>query len=246
MKFRILSFLILLPGFIFAQKDTLVTGLGGLIIHPIYHASMVWEWNDEVVYFDPHGEPELFEGMPAPTLVLITHDEAAHFDPKTLNRLKLGQAKLIAPQEVVDQLGMLRMKFESVTVLNRGEIHDWKDATTIEAVPLYSMNVDAGEPHLSIGEGNGYIINMGSKRLYISGTAEYIPEMHSVRDIDVAFVPLEAPATIDVGAPTETLLAFRPKVVYPTQAAQLDDLQYFTAMIEQEAPEMEVRVREWY
>lgn len=245
MKFRLLSFLLILPGFIFAQTDTLFTGLGNLVIHPVYQASMVWEWNGEVIYVDPSGDPALYKGLPDPTMVLITENKEEHLDTRILNRLKLGHARLVAPKAVLKELGALRMRFDEVTELNNGQIMDWKDASTIEAVPVYESRWVDGKLKYVRTEGNGYLLNLGIKRLYVSGDTEYTPEMSAVRDIDIAFVPVEVPSRVDREKAAEVVLTLRPKVVYPFQygGSAPDNMTYFTSLIAQEAPEVEVRVR---
>ena len=54
-----------------------------------------------------------------------------------------------------------------------------------------------GNPWHTKGEGNGYILNFGTFRLYVPGDTEVIPEMKNFDHIDVAFLPLMVPYTMD-------------------------------------------------
>ena len=65
------------------------------------------------------------------------------------------------------------------------------------------------------GRGNGYIVTVGGKRLYFAGDTECIPEMKALKNIDVAFVPMNLPYTMPPNEAADCVKAFKPKVVYP-------------------------------
>ena len=78
----------------------------------------------------------------------------------------------------------------------------------IEAIPAYNSY------HIK-GTGNGYVVTMGGRRLYISGDTGNIPDMRALTDIDVAFVCMNLPWTMSVNDATAAVRAFQPRVVYP-------------------------------
>jgi L-ascorbate metabolism protein UlaG (beta-lactamase superfamily) len=84
-------------------------------------------------------------------------------------------------------------------------------------VPMYNIEhgPKAGEVYHPKGRGNGYILALGGKRLYFMGDTECTPEAKAVRDIDVAFVPMNMPQTMTPGDAAECIKAFQPKIVYP-------------------------------
>jgi L-ascorbate metabolism protein UlaG (beta-lactamase superfamily) len=87
----------------------------------------------------------------------------------------------------------------------------------IEAVPMYNLQhgPKPGEVYHPKGRGNGYIITLGGKRLYFMGDTECTPEAKAVKDVDVAFVPMNMPQTMTPGDTAECIKAFQPKIVYP-------------------------------
>jgi L-ascorbate metabolism protein UlaG (beta-lactamase superfamily) len=65
------------------------------------------------------------------------------------------------------------------------------------------------------GRGNGYILTLGGKRLYFMGDTECTPEAKAIKNIDVAFVPMNMPQTMTPGDAAECIKAIQAKIVYP-------------------------------
>jgi L-ascorbate metabolism protein UlaG (beta-lactamase superfamily) len=116
---------------------------------------------------------------------------------------------------------------------------------TIEAMPAYNLTASL---HAK-GAGNGYVVALGGKRIYLSGDTEDIPEMRALRDIDVAFVSMNLPYTMSVPKAVSAVREFRPKVVYPYHYRNADrslaDLEGFKQQVGTDLG-IEVRLRPWY
>jgi L-ascorbate metabolism protein UlaG (beta-lactamase superfamily) len=67
--------------------------------------------------------------------------------------------------------------------------------------------------------------------------------MRALKNIDVAFVPMNLPYTMPPSEAADCIKAFQPKIVYPYhyRGSNLDDL---TAALKGSG--VEVRVRDWY
>ena len=63
--------------------------------------------------------------------------------------------------------------------------------------------------------GNGYLFTFGDKRLYVAGDTENIPEMKTLKQIDVAFLPMNLPYTMTPELVADAAKAFKPKILYP-------------------------------
>ena len=87
----------------------------------------------------------------------------------------------------------------------------------IEAVPAYNIvNERApGQPFHPKGAGIGYILTIGGKRFYIAGDTENTPEMKALKNIDVAFLPMNLPYTMTPEMVADAARAFKPKILYP-------------------------------
>jgi L-ascorbate metabolism protein UlaG (beta-lactamase superfamily) len=99
------------------------------------------------------------------------------------------------------------------------------------------------------GRGNGYVLGIGGRRIYLSGDTQGIPEMRALKDIDVAFVCMNLPYTMAVDEAADAVLAFKPHIVYPYHyrgQGGLSDVNAFKAKVEAGDKNIEVRLRNWY
>jgi L-ascorbate metabolism protein UlaG (beta-lactamase superfamily) len=87
----------------------------------------------------------------------------------------------------------------------------------IEAAPAYNIvNERApGQPFHPKGSGVGYVIGFGGKRIYVAGDTENTPEMKALKNIDVAFLPMNLPYTMTPEMVADAAKAFKPKILYP-------------------------------
>lgn len=95
------------------------------------------------------------------------------------------------------------------------------------------------------GRGNGYVLTIGGKKIYISGDTSDIPEMRSLKGIDIAFVCMNLPYTMDVKTAAGGVLAFKPKIVYPYHYRG-QDVNEFKKLVNAGDKNIEVRLRDWY
>jgi len=109
-------------------------------------------------------------------------------------------------------------------------------------VPAYNAN------H-ALGTGNGYILTLGGKRLYMSGDTGNQPEIRALTNIDVAFVCINQPFTMTVNEATNLVSAMRPKVIYPYHYRDQSGATTNAAAFKQRLNPnvgVEVRLRKWY
>ena len=240
-KHILLSFLFLVQLSALAQTDTIPTNQGPLLVTPIQHGSLVLSYQGKTLYVDPYSGGENYKAVKDPDLVLITDIHGDHLDKKTLGELNLEGANFIVPAAVKEQLGELELS--SVNTLANGANTSW-NGIQIEALPMYNLPETADSRHPK-GRGNGYLLTFGDTRVYISGDTEDIPEMRSLKNIDVAFVCMNMPYTMDIDQAASAVLAFQPEVVYPYHYRG-SDVEAFKQKVESKNKEIEVRLRKWY
>ena len=116
---------------------------------------------------------------------------------------------------------------------------------TVEAIAMYNLQRGpaAGQLFHTKGRGNGYVITIGGKRLYFAGDTECTPEMKALKNIDVAFLPMNLPYTMPPSEAADCAKAFQPKIVYPYhfQGQKVEDFQ--AAL---KGSGIDVRVLTWY
>lgn len=228
-----------------SAQDLISTQNGDLKIQPILHGSLVMEWSGEVIYNDPYGGAEAFAGKPDPTIILITDIHGDHLNLETLEAINTSSATFVVPQAVADQLPEAFKN--NLIVIGNGETKTVKNIA-IEALPMYNLPESPDSRHTK-GRGNGYILNLGGKNIYISGDTEDIPEMRALENIDVAFVCMNLPYTMDVDQAASAVLDFKPKIVYPFHyrgQGGLSDVASFKDQVNAADETIEVRLRNWY
>jgi L-ascorbate metabolism protein UlaG (beta-lactamase superfamily) len=227
------------------DPDIFQTNKGALTIQPIQHASLVLSWNGLTIYVDPAGGAAYFKGIAAPDMILITDIHGDHFDIKTLDSLKTSTTVLVLPKAVADKLPA---DYKSIqVVLNNGD-HKDLSGISITAIPMYNLPESPTAMHTK-GRGNGYVLTIGGKNIYLSGDTQGIPEMRALRNIDVAFVCMNLPYTMDVPEAADAVLAFAPKIVYPYHyrgKGGFSDVNAFKKLVDAGNKGIEVRLRNWY
>lgn len=227
-----------LSGTAHVTGDYLVTTNGNVLVHLVRHASLVLTWNDVVIYNDPDTfATPLYTGLPKANLILISHEHQDHFDTPALNGATNVNCVIIAPQLVYDMMGLPLRAL--TTVLTNGMTTNVL-GMHIEAVPAYN----ASHPR---GRGNGYVVTIGGRRVYMAGDTGPSPEMQALANIDMAFVPMNLQFTMSTTQAVGVVRAMRPKVIYPYHYSgnPVADLNWFKQQVSNDLG-IEVRVRNWY
>ncbi len=237
---RYLAFLLAATAALTAQPrrpvEEFQTSAGTLTITPIRHASMMIQAGGQVIHVDPWSQGN-YDGLPKAGLILITDIHGDHLDPKAIALVKKEDTRILAPKAVAATV-------TEATVISNGEtqkIGPW----TIEAVPMYNLKRGPSEGKLfhDKGRGNGYVLTYGGKRIYIAGDTENIPEMRALKNIDVAFIPMNLPYTMPPEEAAAAVRAFSPKVVYPYHYRGSDTTVFKNALKD---TNIDVRLRDWY
>jgi len=243
------SLLIILFFIVFSHtkaQDILKTSHGKINIHPIGHASFVLTYDDKTIFIDPQGALKKYSGFPSPDLILLTDIHGDHLDIELLDLLNTSKAQFIVPQAVADK--MPKKHKNQLVILKNGQLVYRLDFT-INAIAMYNLpeSVDTFHPK---GRGNGYILTIDDRTIYISGDTEDIIEMRSLRNIDLAFICMNLPYTMDIHQAASAVLEFKPSIVYPYhyrgKNKQFLDVEKFKKIVESKDEDIEVRLRNWY
>ncbi len=199
-----------------SEQDAIPTSQGNLVLTFLGHASLVMEIGGRVIHVDPFGEVADYGRLAKADLVLVTHDHFDHMDPKALAAIRKAGTEVVAAESCAG-------KIKGAVILG-----NWETTTalgfTIEAVAAYNIvnRRPDGAPFHPKGAGNGYIVTVGDKRIYIAGDTENTPEMKALKNIDVAFLPMNLPYTMSPEMVADAAKAFRPAVLYPYHYGQTD------------------------
>ena len=219
------------------EEDVVPTDDGDITVHPIEHASLVLHFGSEAIYVDPVGGAALYEGLPAPTAILITHGHGDHFDLPTLEAIA-GTVPILANQDVFDQLPEA-LKANASALVNGAETT--LNGLTVRAVAAHNTTEERMQYH-PVGVGNGYVIELGGKRVYVAGDTEPTDDMLGLTDIEMAFLPMNLPYTMTPEQAAEAVNTFKPRIVYPYHYGE-SDLSVLATAVEGGS---EVRMLAWY
>jgi L-ascorbate metabolism protein UlaG (beta-lactamase superfamily) len=229
--------IVVLCGEIQRPVEKFKTTSGELKITPIRHASMMIEAGRKVIHIDPWSQGN-YEGLPKADIILITDIHGDHLDPKAIANARKESTQILAPPAVVK------------TVTKASPISNGETKTvgpfTVEAIPMYNekRGPSAGKFYHDKGRGNGYVLTYGGLRIYISGDTEGTPEMRALKNIDVAFIPMNMPNAMPPEEAADAVKVFKPKVVYPYHYRQSDTKLFESALAGTKG--VEVRLRNWY
>jgi L-ascorbate metabolism protein UlaG (beta-lactamase superfamily) len=223
------------------KGDSYKTQSGEILISPVSHASFVMSVPGLVIYNDPVGGKALYDGQPAAGLVLITHEHQDHFDPETLAALVGADTKLLVNPSVMEKLPA-DLKAKATSISNGA--NTTIGSVAIEAIPAYNTTEDRKKYHPQ-GRDNGYVLTVDGSRVYIAGDTEDIPEMRALTEIDIAFVPMNLPYTMDIDQASSAVAEFAPKFVYPYHYKGSDP-EAFAAKVKAAGKDIEVVQGPWY
>ncbi len=219
------------------ETDTITTSQGDLKIHFLGHGSLSFTFDGKNIYVDPWGKYYDYAKLPKADLILITHEHQDHLDTDAIHKLTTHETKVILTEKAREKAGK-----DLGTIMRNGDTLTEK-GLKIEAVPAYNIvhMRNPGEPFHPKGNGNGYVITFGDKRVYVGGDTENIPETKKLHDIDIAFLPMNLPYTMTPEMVVDAAQSLNPKILYPYHTGEsfvkeLDKLK--TKM-----PSIDVRIR---
>ncbi len=221
-------------------QDTIETRSGGkLRITFFAHSSLMFEYGGKHIYVDPVKSSADYASLPKADVILVTHDHYDHFDIPVIELLSTPATVFIGNKSAVEQLG------EGEAMAN-GDTRSLP-FMDVEAVPAYNTSPDRQGFHPRGGRDNGYILTIGGMRIYIGGDTEDTPEMLALKDIDIAFLPVNQPFTMTEEQAARAVKAIRPKIFYPYHYGQTEhrtDLAKLEKLIEGTGVEMRIRAME--
>lgn len=230
---------------IFAQlsstPDVFDTDKGELTINPINHGTVAFTFDGKTIFVDPYGGAEKFSRFDAPDLILITDIHGDHLNPNTLDGLDTENTTFVVPQAVADRMDE---SYKDRLVILANEETKEVLGMNITGVAMYNLPDDESSRH-SKGRGNGYVIDFGGKHVYLSGDTEDVPEMRNLENIDIAFVCMNLPYTMDIYQAASAVIEFEPVVMYPYHHRG-QDIEKFKTLIELAEIDTKIRLKDWY
>ena len=184
----------------------------------IKHGSLALSYKGLSIQVDPvgkYGKPTDYAAdFPKADVILVTHEHFDHFDKEAIAALQKEGTVLVTNARCAEMLGWGKVLANGESTTLPGEIH-------LDAVPAYNTT----EGHLQFhpkGRDNGFVLTIDGLRIYIAGDTEDIPEMAAMKDIDIAFLPVNQPYTMTVPQCVAAAKSFSPKILIPYHFGDTD------------------------
>jgi L-ascorbate metabolism protein UlaG (beta-lactamase superfamily) len=217
------------------ETDLFPTSAGDLSITFLGHASLLIVNNGKNIFVDPFGQVADYTGLPKADIIICTHEHRDHLDPQALALILTPGTKLVLnPAGAAEVTGSIAMRNGDKRTV---------EGLQIEAVPAYNIlhKREDGNHFHPKGIGNGYILTFGKTRLYLAGDTENIPEMKSLQDIDIAFLPMNLPYTMTPEMVADAARMFKPHILYPYHYGNTDTNKLVELL--KEDKDIEIRIR---
>ena len=217
------------------EEDIIKTSAGDLQITFIGHGTLMFAFKDKIIHIDPVSREANYAEMPKADLILVTHEHGDHLDPKAIDILRKEQTNLVLTKACAQRVsrGIIMQNGDTKTIAQ----------LRIEAVPAYNIvhKRSSGSPYHPKGQGNGYVITFGDKRVYVAGDTENTPEMKKLERIDIAFLPMNLPYTMTPEMVADAAKALKPMILYPYHYGRTDPNILVNLL--KDSKDIEVRIR---
>jgi L-ascorbate metabolism protein UlaG (beta-lactamase superfamily) len=218
------------------EEDIFDTSQGQLKITFIAHGTLMFTFGEKIIHVDPVGRYADYSQLPKADMILITHEHGDHLDPQAIAAIRTDSTDIVLTEKCTE-------KVDGGIVMKNGDT-ETVQGLKIEAVPAYNIvhMRQSGVPFHPKGDGNGYIITFGDKRVYVAGDTENTPEMKELEDIDIAFLPMNLPYTMTPEMVADAAKAFRPHILYPYHYGDTDTSELVELLKDEK--DIEVRIRD--
>ena len=191
---------------------------GKVEITMVNHGSLAISYKGFEIQVDPvstlQGKKIDYSGFPKADLILVSHDHGDHLSADTVASLSKDGTIVLCNPASQDLL-------PSSQAINNGDTADFRKNISVKAVPAYNITEGHTQFHPK-GKGNGYLLELGGLRIYIAGDTEDIPELSELKDIDIAFLPVNQPYTMTSEQCIRAAKTICPKVLIPYHLSDTD------------------------
>jgi L-ascorbate metabolism protein UlaG (beta-lactamase superfamily) len=231
----------------------LATG-GEIVITALGHASVQIEQGGKVIIVDPVSSQADLSRAKRADLILVTDIHPDHFDPAAIAKLRKPGAPVVIPPAAMEMA-----KIPDAIVMSNSQMRTNESALagiTVISVPAYNIQRGPapGQFYHPRERGQGYVLTFTESlaavrdnkaaSVYVAGDTECVPAMGQwVKNVDVAFIPMNLPYTMPPAEAAECVKGFKPKIAIPYHFMGQKPEEFAAAL---KGQPIEVRILNWY
>lgn len=144
-------------------------------------------------------------------IILITHEHRDHCSYEDIKMIQSKNTVIVATPDCAQKISGGTAKIENIKTVKPGDKISIK-GIEIEAVPAYNTNKNF---HPKTKEWVGYVFTVNRLRIYIAGDTDYIPEMKTLKNIDIALIPVSGTYVMTADEAVKAALDIKPKIAIP-------------------------------
>jgi L-ascorbate metabolism protein UlaG (beta-lactamase superfamily) len=194
----IVAFIFTVPATIFAERKEAKIMIKN--IHWLGHDTFKIT-GEKVIFTDPFK----IKKKDTADIILITHEHYDHCSPDDVKKLQTSNTIVIATSDCAKKIA------GNIKIVKPGDKIS-VDGIEIEVVPAYNTNKQF---HTKDKGWVGYIFNISGQRIYIAGDTDYIPEMKTFKNIDIALLPVSGTYVMTAEEAIQAALDIKPKIAIP-------------------------------
>lgn len=218
-------------------KDSLTAKDNSEITLAFYaHASIRIDWNGMHIYIDPVGDKYGidFSSEPKADLILVTHHHKDHFDADAIQVLSKSETIIYVSKKCSQDVSSVPVP-PNETITYKG--------ISIHTVAAYNITHEHLKYHPKHDQGLGYVLSIGGTNLFIAGDTEDNDDILSLRDVDVAFLPVNQPYTMTLEQVVNVVETLRPSILYPYHTSSQMGETDVTPLVDKLRGLCDVRIR---
>lgn len=211
-----------------------------ITLHLYGHASMAIEADGNMIYIDPVAGMADYTHENKADNVFVTHSHGDHFDMKTIKSISTPKTHIYCDMTTAKEI-----KDDKVfaTTVRPGNLITLANGTKVEVIPAYNYTAGHTNFHPKKNDNCGYLFNIGKTRIYVAGDSENTPEMKALKDIDIAFLPVNQPYTMTVDQAVDAVKAIRPKLFYPYHYGKVKEVTDMTLLESKVKPYTTIKIK---
>ncbi|GER92952.1 MBL fold metallo-hydrolase [hot springs metagenome] len=156
---------------------------------------------EKVIFTDPFK----IKKKDSADIILITHEHYDHCSPEDVKKIQ-------GPNTVIVTTGDCAKKISgNIKIVRPGDKIN-VSGIEIEAVPAYNTNKQF---HTKDKGWVGYIFTANGQRIYIAGDTDYIPEMKTFKNIDIALLPVSGTYVMTAEEAVQAAITINPRIAIP-------------------------------